>query len=122
MAAAARWNGPEAALKEIKNKLAALQAEIRSPSNLEKKIEHVRQTLMQALEAALAEYEATTARPVGRAARLKLQDLEFAVDAFYDFVVERESHTSDEHAIGRARVAKYLRDTLEETIDHFGTP
>jgi hypothetical protein len=77
---------------------------------------------MQALAAAVTEYAGTPESPAGRAARMKIQNLEYAIDAFYGFVLDRESHESGEHVIERARVAQYLRDTLEETIDHFGAP
>jgi hypothetical protein len=122
MAAAARRGGPDAALKEIRNRLAALQSEITAPSDLERNIERVRQIHMAALTVAVAEYSGTPESQAGRAARMKIQNLEYAIDAFYDFVLGRGAHGSDEHVIGRARVARYLRDTLEEAIDHFGTP
>ena len=82
----------------------------------------VRETYMQALAAAVTEYAGTPESPAGRAARMKIQNLEYAIDAFYGFVLDRKSHESGEHVIERARVAQYLRDTLEETIDHFGAP
>lgn len=122
MAAAARRDDPDAPLKEIRNRLAALKSEIDRPSILENNIERVRKTHMRALSAAVAEYAGKPESPAGRAARIKIQHLGFAIDAFYDFVTNREDHESYEHVIGRARVAEYLLDTIEKTIDHFGTP
>lgn len=119
MAAAARWGEPETALKKIKDQLAALRSEVRYPSVLEPKIAMVRQTHMDALAAAVAEYAGTPERPVGRAARLKIENVEIAFDAFCAFVLERDSHTSSEHATGRAEVAMFLRDALDAAIGHF---
>ena len=75
---------------------------------------------MRVLNSAVADYEHTNPGPASRAAKRKIQNLEFALDAFNDFVRHRGDHESHEHVIGRSKVAQYLRDTLEDTIDHFG--
>ena len=122
MAAAARRGESDAALKEIRNRLAALQSEIRSPSELEKNIERIRRSHMRALTKAATDYESTMPDLISQAAEVKIQNLEYAMDAFYDYVQHREDHESHEHVIGRAQVAQYLRDTLKATIKHFGRP
>ncbi len=119
MAAAARLNEPDPALNEISNRLSALRSHCRPPSSLEEKIEQIRLVDMTALAAAVEDYASTLPGPAGQAARLKLEDLEYAIDAFYDYVQHREDHEDHEHVIGRAEVARYLRDTLEKTMAHF---
>jgi hypothetical protein len=119
VAAAARINEPDPALNEISDRLSTLRSDCRSPSSLEEKIQQIRLVDMPALAAAVEDYASTLPGQVGQAARLQLEDLEYAVDAFYDYVDHREDHEDHQHVIGRAEVARYLRDTLEKTMAHF---
>lgn len=119
MAAAARLNEPDPALSEISNRLSALRSKCRTPSGLEEEIEQIRSVDMTELASAVEDYASALPSAVGQAARLQLEDLEYAVDAFYDYVRHREDHEDHEHVIGRAEVARYLRDTLEKTMAHF---
>jgi hypothetical protein len=122
VAAAAYPREPGHALEDVKNKLVTLREKCKIPSELEKNIEQFRSD-MRALVLAVDRFGAgaTLPEPAKRANRSKLQDLEYAVDAFYDYVKGRRDRADHVHVIGRAEVARYVRDAIESTIEHFGT-
>lgn len=118
MAAAGRRDQSDPALQEILDIIADLQSQCLVPSELEIGIE-LFQSDLEDLTRAVENFQRPLSEATKLAIRIKLQNLGYAVNAFYDYVQTRKGREDHIHVVGRAQVAQYLRDVLDDTLSYF---
>jgi methionine synthase II (cobalamin-independent) len=118
VAAAAR-NEFEAALRDVIERLAGLQRQFGQPSELETRIEWF-SSEVDATALSVRWLQNTMGSPVlEQAVEDQFRKLEWAVDAFRNYVQSRGNRTDAEHVIDRTTVAANLWSALGETIGFF---
>jgi hypothetical protein len=118
VAAAARREGSDGALSDVKRKLADLSRQCRPPSQLERNIVKF-ESGVTGVGQAIERLQDTLSPSVRKAVRSRYQRLEDSMDAFRDYVRKQRGREDHDHVIGRVMVGEFVRQSLDDIIDYF---
>lgn len=116
MAAAARREGSDGTLNDVRKQLTELTKQCYLPSKLEQNIVKF-ESQVESVGQKIELLSDPLSEPAMKAIKSKYRQLVRAVDAFRDYVQRGSEHEDHIHVMGRAAVGEFVEDALVDLIE-----